>query len=133
MRFHLWRQSDRKADDPVPEAPPSGPDPSDTIDVDEWSSEVDDGSTMCGTVSEEASADGVGSLRDKLLAVLADEEASLVPPVAGDMTQAEWEELSEAEREGYRREQLKRVDPRFVPHHTLTGRRTPTRGNRVYR
>ena len=73
------------------------------------------------------------SLRDKLLAVLAEDDASLVPPSAGDMTQAEWDSLSEIEREGYRRKQLDQLDPRLVPRYTMGPSLSGSRSARVYR
>ncbi|MGI9614221.1 MAG: hypothetical protein ACR2QO_15020 [Acidimicrobiales bacterium] len=73
------------------------------------------------------------SLRDKLLAVLAEDDASLVPPSAGDMTQAEWDSLTEIEREGYRRKQLEKLDPRLVPRYTMGTSLSGSRSARVYR
>ncbi len=73
------------------------------------------------------------SLRERLLAVLAEEDASLVPPSAGDMTQAEWDTLTDLQREGYRREQLKQLDPRIVPRYTLGWSQSGSRSARVYR
>ena len=73
------------------------------------------------------------SLRDKLLAVLAEDDASLVPPSAGDMTQAEWDSLTEIEREGYRRKQLDKLDPRIVPRYTMGTSLSGSRSARVYR
>ena len=80
--------------------------------------------------TESRSADGAGLLRERLLAVLADEELSLIPPSAGDMTREQWDALPEQERERYRRAQLGRVDPRFVPHSTA---HAGSRSARVYR
>lgn len=131
MRFHLWRRSDRKVDRHAPPGSPPRPDPLDRIDLDEWAEQAAE--ELPCPPDKSTAADGVASLGDKLLAVLADEEASLVPPSAGDMTQDEWNALTEAEREGFRRLQLKRVDPRFVPHYTLNTRKTGSRGARVYR
>lgn len=124
MRFHLWRKSDRQADRAA--ITDDDPDPLSPIDLDRWAAADTPGRT------DERDPD-VLALRDKLLEVLADEEASLVPPVAGDMTQAEWDALEEGERESYRRLQLKRVDPRFVPSYTTSQRHHGSRSSRVYR
>ena len=130
MRFHLWRKSDRGVDDPVSCSTPR-PDPSDQVDVDQW---VDGGiePEQANLAGEAVAAHGAVTLRDRLLAVLDDEEASLVPPSAVDMTQEEWNSLTDAEREGFRRLQLKRVDPRFVPQYTMNTRRSGSRSARVY-
>lgn len=131
MRFHLRRKAHRtEHHHRSSESSPPCPDPDDSIDVDAWAASGIDG--IRGAV-EESPLGGASSLRDRLLAVLADEDASLVPPSAGDMTQQEWNELSEAEREGFRRQQLTRVDPRFVPHYTMNSRRSGSRSARVYR
>ncbi|MDH3682675.1 MAG: hypothetical protein OEV40_22310 [Acidimicrobiia bacterium] len=131
MRFHLWRRSDRKVEWHAPPGSAPRPDPLDHIDLDEWAEYASD-EVPCPP-DKSSAADGIGSLGEKLLAVLADEEASLVPPSAGDMTQEEWNALTEAEREGFRRLQLKRVDPRFVPRYTLNTQRNGSRAARVYR
>ena len=84
---------------------------------------------MSADVESDVGGD-VNALREKLLAVLADENASLVPPSAGNMTIDQWNELSDAERERFRRRQLRRIDPRFVPSATS---RNGSRSTRVYR
>ena len=106
------------------------------VDLDRWvelgtdALEHDPSPTGSGLSSADH---GYGSLRDKLLAVLAEEEGSLVPPSAGDMTQSEWDSLTEIEREGFRRLQLKQLDPRVVPRYTMGTSRAGSRSTRVYR
>lgn len=104
------------------------------VDLDAWVQLGADALHASPAVTERTAEMANGStLRERLLAVLAEEDASLVPPSAGDMTQAEWDTLSEVEREGYRREQLKQLDPRLVPRYTLGGSRSGSRSARVYR
>ena len=127
MRFHLWRRSDRAANSACPEADPSVAESATRVDADLWAQTAQGDTEIEG----EALVDGEpGSLRDKLLAVLADEEASLVPPSAGGMTIDQWAGLTDAERERFRRRQLRRVDPRFVPETTSNN---GSRSTRVYR
>lgn len=129
MRFHLWRRSHRESQH---QASRATPDPGDSIDLDTWLRIAADCEPSPPIEDGPFPTPDLCSLRDKLLAVLEDEEASLVPPAAGDMTQQEWDALPDAEREGYRREQLRRIDPRLVPRTTLNSRRT-SRATRVYR
>jgi hypothetical protein len=104
----------------------------DGVDLDEWSQlgAADRGED--GSVPDLPVGAGSDSLRERLLAVLDDENASLVPPSAGDMTQAEWDSLSELEREGFRRLQLQQLDPRVVPRYTMSAMRSGSRSARVY-
>ena len=104
------------------------------VDLDEWVQLGADALASSPAVTDHSEVVTNGStLRERLLAVLAQEDASLVPPSAGDMTQAEWDSLTELEREGYRRDQLKQLDPRLVPSYTLGVSRSGSRSARVYR
>jgi hypothetical protein len=143
MRFHLRRKPDgrpgrRNSSGPADST--SGTDGTceaadDGIDLDRWVQAGAD-AALDATSSDEPdplpTGDG-SSLRDKLLAVLAEEEGSLVPSSAGDMTQSEWDSLSDIEREGFRRLQLKQLDPRLVPRYTMGTSRSGSRSARVYR
>jgi hypothetical protein len=139
MRFNLRRKPDDRPDpadstscsDHPPAAEEEG------IDLDRWVQLAADPPGSSSGADDEAPLhhevrSGV-SLRDKLLAVLAEDDASLVPPSAGDMTQAEWDSLSEIEREWYRRQQLQQLDPRIVPRYTMGTSLSGSRSARVYR
>ena len=75
--------------------------------------------THCGalTSSPEAQAD----LRAGLLAVLEDEtgQRSLKPPTASELTQEEWDDLPEAERNPFRLAHLSSLDPRLLTNTVL--------------
>jgi len=74
------------------------------------------------TASKSSSDTGLGAadsispqLLDRLLCVLEDEEATMMPATAGEtMTQSEWDSLTADEREPFRQAQLQRVDPRLI-------------------
>ncbi len=127
MRIFPWRTPSRKTAEEEPLPPMDDSDRE--VDVDDWLA-MAAGPEMPGTFQHHVHDDGpdggidIEPLRNRLLAVLADEEASLVPPSAGDMSQQEWEALPEQQRECYRRLQLRRIDPRLVPNATLNARRS---------
>jgi hypothetical protein len=85
-----------------------------------------------------ADADGVdvdvetsmNELRERLLAVLADDEASMVPPSAGDLSPDEWNALDPAQRQQLQRQQLSRLDPRLIPRTMLRPSRHSSRRDR---
>ncbi|MGF1597202.1 MAG: hypothetical protein ACFCVK_09775 [Acidimicrobiales bacterium] len=54
-------------------------------------------------------------LRRQLLRALDDEEASVVPPTADDLTPEEWHALPSRHRRRYRWMARRRLDPRLVP------------------
>ncbi len=124
MRFQPWRKTERRT--PGPATSGDEPEPLSPGDLERWANGE-------SATSTEGADHRVEALRDRLLAVLADDEASMVPASAGDMTQQEWDELTEAQRESFRQLQLKRVDPRYVPTFTMAARRSGSRSSRVYR
>jgi hypothetical protein len=66
---------------------------------------------------EQLRSSEVAALRERLLAVLADDTgtASMPPPTAGGMSQEDWDALPEAERRVLRGRQLRSLDPRLLP------------------
>lgn len=67
----------------------------------------------------------VEEMTRRLLRVLDDENATMVPPSAHGMSEEEWAELSPAERAHYGRLQLRSLDPRLLSRAVLrwSGRR----------
>jgi hypothetical protein len=81
---------------------------------------VGDDAVQLASVSQQPPAD----LLDRLSSALADDNASMMPPVAADeMTQAEWDRLPDEARARYQRRQVRRTDPRLLPLSTKLGSR----------
>jgi hypothetical protein len=119
MKFRLWpalsgvRQLLRELPSRVQQYRLRLPGASEGADLDQWVRlAAGDDAAQLAQAGRKPPAD----LLEQVQHVLADDEASLVPPVAAaDMTQAQWDALPEGERSRYRRRQLKRNNPLLYP------------------
>lgn len=97
--------------------PPLGRGPA--VDVNHWLDIAEADIDM--PASAGGSLDGLRSLRRDLLAGLGDDDVSLVPASAGDLSPDEWHAMGAEERASYQAVQLAHVDPRLVPRATVGG------------
>lgn len=125
MKFHLWRRPGRCGSRRQTNATSDlSNDQADIVDLDAWLAIVesetdpvqwpDDGLAGVG----EGSGDGICDdrpLGDRLLDVLYDDEASLVPSPAAHLSQDQWNALPPAEREYFLWRSRRRIDPRLIP------------------
>jgi hypothetical protein len=82
-------------------------------DLDQWVRlAAGDDAAQLTQAGSKPSAELLGQLRH----VLADDEASLMPPIAAaEMTQAEWDALPDNDRARYQRQQLRQNNPLLYP------------------
>jgi hypothetical protein len=89
--------------------------PLSSADLDRWVALAGGDAPLDNTDRQEA----VAELRRRLLAVLVDDDASLVPPSAGHRSPEEWDAMAADERRVLQGQQLARLDPRLIPRTVL--------------
>lgn len=101
------------------------------IDPDHWVALAngDDEPTTDDPPPARPDAERVERLTERLLEVMSDDRATMVPPTAGGMSRREWDALPRRRRLGFTLRQLRGMDPRLFTRAVL---RSPGRRSRHF-